>query len=159
VSPKIRLIKNVTKIRMSTYLFIAFLCVALGVCKLKAETEDAGRAAVKNDSLTVFSRASSKSETVKKLKKGDVVTIEFELEGTEEAWCSIIEEGQTSISGYVQCQHLQRQIPQRKSWTSLGPSGAKESNIGKPSYPQKTSPSSKLRPYSDITVTLYMTSW
>ena len=147
------------KIRITAYLFLAICCIMLGVSESRAENEDSSQATVKNDCLTVFSRTSSKSEIVKKLKKGDVVTIEFELEGTEGAWCSIIEEGQTSISGYVQCQHLQRQIPQKKSWTSLGPSGTKESNRGKPSYPQKTSPSSKLRPYSDITVTLYMTSW
>ena len=151
--------KVMNKIRITAYLFIALYCVMLGVCESRAENEDSSRATVKSDSLTVFSRTSSRSEIVKTLRKGDVVTVEFELEGTEGAWCGIIEEGQTSISGYVQCQYLERQIQQKKSWTSLGSSGPKESNTGIPSRSGKPSPSAELRPYSDITVTLYMTSW
>jgi hypothetical protein len=148
-----------TKILITAYLFIAICCILFGAFESKAETEDNGQATVKSDSLTVFSRTSSKSEIVKELRKGDVVTVEFELEGTEGAWCGIIEEGQTSISGYVQCQYLERQTEQKKSWTSVGSSGVKESNKGRPYQQGKTSPSSKMRPYSDITVTLYMTSW
>ncbi len=147
------------KIRITVYLFLAICCIMLGVCESKAKNEDSSRATVNTDSLTVFSRTSSRSEIVKNLRKGDVVNVEFELEGTEGAWCSIIEEGQTSISGYVQCQYLERQIQQKKSWTSLGSSGPKESNTGIPSRSGKPSPSAKLRPYSDITVTLYMTPW
>ena len=155
----IRLIKNVTKIRLTVYLFLAICCILFSAFESKAENEDASQATVKSDSLTVFSRTSSKSETVKTLRKGDVVTVEFELEGTEGAWCGIIEEGQTSISGYVQCQYLERHTQQKKSWTSLGSSGPKESNTGIPSRSGKPSHSAELRPYSDITVILYITSW
>src|SRR4030067_2456208 len=111
----IRLIKNVTKIRLTVYLFLAICCIMLGVFKSKAENGDASQATLKSDSLTVFSRTSSTSEMVKTLRKGDVVTVEFELEGTEGAWCGIIEERQTSISGYVQCQYLERHTQQKKS--------------------------------------------
>ena len=148
----IRLIKNVTKIRITAYLLVALCCI-FGFSELKAESKDVTQATVNSESLTVFSRASSKSEIVKTLRKGDVVNVEFELEGTDGSWCGIIEEGQTSISGYVQCQYLNRQPQQKKSWTSLNSSGDRERNSGKPS------PSAKLRPYSDITVILYMTSW
>jgi hypothetical protein len=145
------------KIRLTVYLFLAICCILFSALESKAENEDAGQAKVKSESLTVFSRTSSKSEIVKTLRRGDVVTVEFELEGTEGAWCGIIEEGQASISGYVQCQYLERQTEQKKSWTNLGSSGAKESNSGKYYQQGKAPPSSKLRPYSDITVTLYMT--
>jgi uncharacterized protein YgiM (DUF1202 family) len=151
--------KIMNKIRLTVYLFLAICCILFSAFESKAANEETGQATVKSDSLTVFSRTSSKSEIVKTLRKGDVVTVEFELEGTEGAWCGIIEERETSISGYVQCQYLERQIQQKKSWTSLGSSGPKESNTGIPSRSGKPSSSAKLRPYSDITVTLYMTSW
>jgi len=151
--------KIMNKIRITAYLFIAICCILFSAFESKAANEETGQATVKSDSLTVFSRTSSKSEIVKNLRKGDVVNVEFVLQGTEGAWCGIIEERQTSISGYVQCQYLERRIQQKKSWTSLGSSGPKESNTGIPSRSGKLSHSAELRPYSDITVTLYMTSW
>jgi predicted nuclease with RNAse H fold len=72
------------------YLINIFCCVILGVFCLKAEgSEPAGRAIVKTDSLTVYSRMSTESSIVKTLNKGDVIAIEFEIEGPEGAWCSI----------------------------------------------------------------------
>src|SRR4030042_290413 len=93
----------INKIRTTIYLFITIYCITLCVFKPKAESEEvAGRATVKSDSLIVYSRISSASEMIKKLEKGDVVTVEFEFEGAEGSWCGIMEEGQITISGYVQ---------------------------------------------------------
>jgi len=112
-----------------------------------AEEAD-GRAAVMSDSLPMFSVTSSPGEIVKNLKKGDVVTVEYEIERADGAWCGIKEEGQTMISGYVQCQYLELQVLQKKSWESLGPSVNEESDTGKPSppQPQEESPKPKASP-------------
>jgi tetratricopeptide (TPR) repeat protein len=94
------------------YLINIFCCVILGVFCLKAEgSEPAGRAIVKTDSLTVYSRMSTESSIVKTLNKGDVIAIEFEIEGPEGAWCSITEEDQTVSSGNVLCKYLERKEP------------------------------------------------
>jgi predicted aspartyl protease len=68
------------------------------------------------------------SKVVKTLKGGDVVTVEVELEGTEGAWCGIVEQRQTTISGYVQCKYLERGELQKKVWKDVGPSGSKPDN-------------------------------
>jgi hypothetical protein len=63
------------KIRLTAYLFITFCCILFSVSESEAENEDANRAIVNSESLTVFSRTSSSSETVKELRKGDKVTV------------------------------------------------------------------------------------
>jgi len=129
------------KIRIAAYLFIAICCIMFVALESKAQNEvgaeeAGGRATVISDSLTVFLRMSLASEIVKKLKKGDVVTVEYEIEGAGGAWCGIKEEGQTMISGYVQCQYLELQVLQKKSWESFDPSVTKESATGKTAPPQ-----------------------
>jgi Predicted periplasmic protein (DUF2092) len=63
---------------------------------------------VKIDAVTVYSEASTTSKAVKSLEKGEVVTIEIEIEGSEDAWCGIMEEGGRVIEGYVECKYLER---------------------------------------------------
>jgi hypothetical protein len=67
-----------------------------------------GSAKVESETLSVYSKMSKMSPVVKKLNQGDIVTIEFEIENSEGAWCSIREEGQITVSGYVQCEYLER---------------------------------------------------
>ena len=104
-------------------LIVAVGCISVNVPDLRAaEAKPAGRALVKDDSIAVFSRMSVHSNVVKSLKVGDVVTVEVELEGTEGAWCGIVEQGQPTISGYVQCKYLEREEVQKKSWKQIGSS-------------------------------------
>ena len=112
------------------YFFIAVYCITLGVFESGSEAEEvAGRATVKSDSLVVFSRMSSKSEIVKELKKGDSVTVELELEGAEGAWCGIMREGEPTISGYVQCQYLERVELQKRVWQSFDETVSNETKV------------------------------
>lgn len=106
------------------------LCFAVILCWLggaypsdvrAAEGESAGRALVLDESLPVHSGMSASSSIVKSLTRGDVVTIEYEMEGSEGAWCGIMEEGSAAISGYVLCRHLKRDGHRRKSWERVGP--------------------------------------
>ena len=108
---------------------VAILCITADASDLKAlEGGPAGRTLVKADSAEVFSRMTLESKVVKTLKGGDVVTVEVELEGTEGAWCGIVEQGQSTISGYVQCKHLERGELQKKLWKDVGSSGSKPDN-------------------------------
>jgi predicted aspartyl protease len=88
-----------------------------------AEEKSDGRAAVLDESLPVHSGMSAHSPVVNVLKRGDVVTIEYEMEGSLGAWCGIIEEGRAAISGYVPCGQLRREEPMRKSWERVGATG------------------------------------
>jgi hypothetical protein len=106
-------------LRISIYIFFSIYCVTAGSFDSKAESgEPAGRVTVTSDKLAVYSRMSAESEVLRHLKKGDVVTVEFEMERAERAWCAISKEGQ--ITGYVECENLKRE--KRKIWESTGSS-------------------------------------
>ena len=106
-----------------TYILIVCCCITLTVPYVKAEGDaPSGRVAVKTDSATVFSRMSENSTAVKTLKKGDVIIVEFEIEGADGAWCGIVEEGQTNTTGYIQCNYLEQGGLQKIRWRSAGPS-------------------------------------
>jgi predicted aspartyl protease len=87
------------------------------------EEKSAGTAEVRDESLPVHSGTSAGSPVVNSLKRGEIVTIEYELEGPDGAWCAVIEEGRSEISGYVPCGHLKRKEPQGKIWERVGASG------------------------------------
>ncbi len=89
------------------------LSVMLAFClfaatSLRAQDLQAGRAAVKTETLTVYSQMSTASRVVKSLKKGDAVTVDFEIQGAGQAWCGVIEAGQTKRLGYAPCKDLER---------------------------------------------------
>jgi hypothetical protein len=148
------------KIRIAVYLFISICCIMFGALELQAQDEKGaeetdGRATVISDSLPVFSPASSTREIVKNLKKGDVVTVEYEIERADGSWCGIKEEGETTVLGYVECKYLERRLGQKNSWESFDPSVTEENHTEKtaPSKPQETSPTPRALPkpmhYSD----------
>ncbi len=115
------------------YLLLACFCMPPYVSQVKAEIEaPGGRVAVKADSATVFARMSENSEAVKTLKKGDMITVEFEIEGADGAWCGIVEEGQITTTGYIQCKYLERGELQKMRWRPAGLSvGSADSNTTK----------------------------
>jgi hypothetical protein len=81
--------------------------------------ESSGRAVVKADFLAVYSNMTKESAVVKFLKKGEVVTIELEIEWEKGAWCVIAEQGETTPTGYVQCRHLVREEPPGPVWEKV----------------------------------------
>jgi hypothetical protein len=112
------------------YFFIAICCITLCIFGSKSGADDAAaRATVRRDSLNVFSRTSLKSEVLKKLNRGDLVTVEFETEGTEGAWCGVMEAGETAISGFVQCQYLERLEPRKRVWQNVGATVSNETKV------------------------------
>ena len=123
-----------------------------------AESADAGeKAAVITDSLKMRNQMSGNSKVVATLKKGEVVTVEFEIGESDNAWCAIVQEGQKAVSGYVPCQHLDRSSSGRV-WTPLGSKTISDSS-GRPDAGKKASSLGKKRPYAEITAIIYTTSW
>jgi len=97
------------------YLFV-ICCISESIA---SNSESMEVATVKSDSLVVYEEMSTTSTIVKHLKKGDVVRVELEMQGSEGTWCLIIEEGQATGLGYVLCESLDR--PEQKS-ELVGPS-------------------------------------
>jgi hypothetical protein len=112
------------------------------------------RATVGSESLEVHSAMSESSRVLKTLKKEDIVNVEFEMQGAGSLWCGITEGSQTGVIGYVPCRDLDRGVDQGQTWKMIYssgiPAGARKS-AGEKVIPK--------RPYSDIQVLLYMTSW
>lgn len=112
------------------------------------------RATVGSESLEVHSAMSESSRVLKTLKKGDIVRVEFEMQGAGSLWCGITEGSQTGVIGCVPCRDLDRGIDRGQTWMMIYSSGVPDG--------ARKLPSEKVtlkRPYSDIQVLLYMTSW
>lgn len=139
--------------------FLFVICFhALGAVTSESINEERiGRATVTIDSVAVYSQMSSRSKTVKHLKKDDVVTIEFELSGDEVDWCAIKEDEEATLLGYVMCQYIERDNPSKESWTLIRSVTTKDNK--KPPSQKTEETSSSKRPYSDISAILYMTTW
>jgi hypothetical protein len=106
---------------------IPFLILCSGrtvFCAGEGEASD--RATISSDGVAVYAEMSRRSQTVKFLAKGDAVTVAIEIEGAEDRWCGIVEKGQATIAGYVQCAFLERQTARRKIWMHVGPSSVYE---------------------------------
>jgi hypothetical protein len=114
-------------IKIIMLLFISFFFTAPGFSE---SSVDDSRATVKIDSLEVHSEMSENSRVLKSLKKGDIVNVEVEIEGSAGKWCGITEEGQPDVIGYVLCRDLNQKVSQGKSWQMIEPKPQKEKAQG-----------------------------
>ena len=113
---------------------------------------------VKTDSLDVHAEASASSKTVKSLAKGETVSVSYELVGAGGTWCAIVEEGKSRTSGYVLCQHLERNTSSR-AWRSTGFRTSGAAPRSAPLERTVASRPSATRPASQVTALLYLASW
>jgi predicted aspartyl protease len=113
--------------------FVAGFAISLlsGLCILCCSAADAASnsAVIRGDSVPLYSQLSSDSSVLKRLGKGASVLVAVEIDGPEGDWCGIIEQGQTSVAGYVRCKDLER-TPQRELWQHVGSTGTNEANYG-----------------------------
>jgi len=82
------------------------------VCAQAQRPESTGfpdRARIKTDNVPVYYKMSHDSPPVKKLNRGDIVTIEFRVQDENGQWCVIRGEEQTAISGFVLCECLEEE--------------------------------------------------
>jgi predicted aspartyl protease len=82
--------------------------------------QSGSRTTVIDDRVPVYPRMAVSGSVVHELSKGDTVTVQFELEKSSRSWCSIIYQGATTVSGYVECRHLKRQ--KQLQWERVEPS-------------------------------------
>jgi hypothetical protein len=107
---------------------------------LDARAAEIGQATVKSDSAPVYSRTSARAPVVKTFKKGDRVTISFEMLNAEGAWCSIAgEAGQRTNLGYMPCEHLEREPEPQPVIIATKPASA-------PETPQRPAPTGRAQP-------------
>jgi len=69
---------------------------------------------------------SENSKVLKSLKKGDIVKVEFEMDGPGGTWCGITEEDQSDVRGYVLCRDLNQEVRQGKTWKMINSTGIRE---------------------------------
>jgi hypothetical protein len=84
-------------------LFIAIFGLSI---ECAANEKSMGQAAVSADTQKAFVEASSSSNLVALLKKGDVVSIILRISTSGEDWCRIVLPDQGGLTGYVPCKAL-----------------------------------------------------
>ncbi len=122
-----------------------WIALALLICAMMSGEASAARTAeVRPKELVVHKRASAASPVLTRLMTGQRVVVQSEASG----WCRISVPGGKKPIGYVPCDALQ---------TPSAPQPA----ASVPAAPQQLAslPAPGPRPYSDITVKLYMADW
>jgi hypothetical protein len=81
----------------------------------------AEQAVVKQDSLAVYSKSAATGKVKRYLKKGDVVFIDAEVtDSSGTAWCGVREESEEWITGFVQCEGLdKKESAKSEKWRAL----------------------------------------
>jgi hypothetical protein len=95
-----------------------------------------GGAVIRGDAVPLYSEMSASSPVLKSLKKGGPVVVDIEIENPEGAWCGIIEQGQTSIAGYVRCKNLERPL-RKELWRHVGSVAPRGADYGQDSSETK----------------------
>lgn len=104
------------------FLLLFLICLLPAVSVTKGEgSKSSERAVVKSDSLAVYGKTAATGRARKNLRKGDAVYIDAEVtDSYGMAWCGIREEGEEWISGFVQCEGLERKEPPKPGkWRAL----------------------------------------
>ncbi len=95
-------------VKVSACLFFFLLISVFGCPPCHSQTYSVDRAIVKSEILLVYLEMSTASTVVKSLKRGDVVTVDLEIQGTAGGWCRVREVGENMRLGYVLCKNLER---------------------------------------------------
>ena len=90
----------------STALVILFIAIFGLSIECAANEKSMGQAVVSADTQKAFIEASSSSNLVALLKKGEVVSIILRISTAGEDWCRIVLPGQSGLTGYVPCKAL-----------------------------------------------------
>jgi glutaredoxin 3 len=98
------------------------------------------------------------SRVVGHLQKGDLVTIDIEMNGHDGHWCGVIRQGKTTPAGYVPCGSLDRQARTGRQWKHLRTQtrAQPEPALASQDVPK---PTREKRPYADVKVLFYYAWW
>ena len=98
--------------------FAAVWFAALGYGTQGAQ--DRGRANVKSDTLDVHADMSKASKVLLSLRKGEAVTVQFDMLASDGSWC-YIKAARTETSGYVLCSDLDRAAQREEQFSRRPP--------------------------------------
>jgi len=90
----------------SVQLFALFVAIVGFTTEGMGNEKSMGQAAVSADTLKAYAEASSSSNLVALLKKGEVVSIILRISTSGDDWCRIALPGQSGLTGYVLCKAL-----------------------------------------------------
>jgi hypothetical protein len=90
----------------SVQLFALFVAIVGFTTEGMANEKSMGQAAVSADTLKAYAEASSSSNLVALLKKGEVVSIILRISTSGDDWCRVVLPGQGGLTGYVACKAL-----------------------------------------------------
>jgi hypothetical protein len=85
---------------------IPFIVILGSSIECAATEKSMGQAVVSAETQKAFAEASSSSNLVALLKKGEVVSIILRISTSGEDWCRIVLPGQGGLTGYVPCKAL-----------------------------------------------------
>jgi predicted aspartyl protease len=106
--------------------FIPFYLWAtiLAARSVAGNLDEAERATVMSDKLSVYSRMSVESDRVTDINKGETVIVTMEMfgQGSDGPWCAIDTEGKEAVSGFVQCVYLERETIEEQDWKRIASS-------------------------------------
>lgn len=140
--------------------FISVFFISASAAEASALNDAAiERAAVIKESVNVYARMSSRGRAVQHLQKGDMVTVEFEINNADGSWCGIKRKNQTKLLGYVKCKFLDRKAAQKNTWKLVNTVTVHKESSPEPDHAKTRNARSRKRSYSDITAILYMTTW
>jgi clan AA aspartic protease (TIGR02281 family) len=111
--------------KISIYFIIFHLCaIILAAWAVAGNLDEAERATVISDKLSVYSRMSVESDTVREIYKGQTVRVIMEMfgQGSDGPWCAIDTEEKEAVSGFVQCVFLERDTIQEQDWQRIASS-------------------------------------
>ncbi len=90
----------------STQLFALLVAMVGFITDGMANEKNMGQAAVSAETLKAYAEASSSSNLVALLKKGEVVSIILRISTSGDDWCRIVLPGESGLTGYVPCKSL-----------------------------------------------------
>src|SRR5512134_1918677 len=120
-----------------------------------------GPKATVRETVSVRAGIAADDPVVGELQSGEAVTIDLELDGDAGRRCGVIQDGKTIPIGYVPCQSLERQaradIRGGRKWKHVGTQTRSQPD---PAPREDATPAgSEKRPYADVKVLAYVTSW
>ncbi len=124
-------------------LIFAFIGILVSAVPVVAEEFEA---TVNASFLPVYARMTTDSNIVSSLDDGNAVIVEWVHEDMESKWCGIRLLGKAYTLGYVECKFLRAE--DKRHARELQGTQKKQSTR-----------STGIRPYSDVTVMMYATSW
>jgi glutaredoxin 3 len=112
------------------------------------------RATVRED-VPMHAGMGADSRVVGQLQKGEVVTIDIELNGHAGQWCRVIQQGKTTPAGYVPCGSLDREERTGRTWKYVATQTRAQPEPALASHPDVPKPVRDKRPYADVKALLY----